>query len=45
MGVVPDKIVVLRNASKALLYQSKKNLQDGGAQYSGSILDQKVEAM
>ena len=45
MGVVPDKIIVLTNVEKALVYQSKKNLQDAGAQYSGAILENKINAM
>lgn len=46
MGVVPDKIIVMRNAKKALLYQSKKNLQEvGDSKLSGAALDKKVEDM
>lgn len=45
MGIVPDKVLLLDNKRKALIYQTTKNLQEAGIELAGERLQRKVEGM
>jgi len=38
MGIVPDKVLLLDNKRKALIYQTTKNLQEAGIELAGERL-------